>query len=415
MTLTAALLAVLATGACRSLSTRAPIAPLSFADADSVATSVVAPGVTHVQVIDGRGPWSIHVLEVEADRCTPLLEARKPGSDLHARATTSAIGGDALAAINADFFILPRGTPVGAHVTNGVVLTGPTDRPIVGVVDPTVSPGAPWQTGTGRMRGHARVRDDSAAITQVNRPATPTSAYRGTTDGLTLYTARIGDAVPADSAARRVVLTMIDGDEAAGRAVVVSADSPAVATGMSAGTAVFLAHGSARDWARRRSPGDTVAWRADVVVVPPEWSSAAPGEGRGAQTAAMAAPVREAVGGFPELLRDGRPVLDQQRVVPAFGVNRHPRTAIGWSGADRLFLVVVDGRQPDASVGMSLDELTWVFQRLGATHAVNLDGGGSSAMVVQGRVVNSPSDREGERAVGNALVLAGCGAVGSRQ
>jgi exopolysaccharide biosynthesis protein len=184
---------------------------------------------------------------------------------------------------------------------------------------------------------------------------------------------------------------------------------------MSAGTAVFLAHGSARDWARRRSPGDTVAWRADVVVVPPEWSSAAPGEGRGAQTAAMAAPVREAVGGFPELLRDGRPVLDQQRVVPAFGVNRHPRTAIGWSGADRLFLVVVDGRQPDASVGMSLDELTWVFQRLGATHAVNLDGGGSSAMVVQGRVVNSPSDREGERAVGNALVLAGCGAVGSRQ
>src|SRR5690606_33477166 len=62
---------------------------------------------------------------------------------------------------------------------------------------------------------------------------------------------------------------------------------------------------------------------------------------------------------------------------------------------DRLFLVVVDGRQPDASVGMSLDELTWVFQRLGATHAVNLDGGGSSAMVVQGRVVNSPSDREG--------------------
>src|SRR5690606_12574835 len=62
MTLTAALLAVLATGACRSLSTRAPIAPLSFADTDSVATSVVAPGVTHVQVIDGRGPWSIHVL-----------------------------------------------------------------------------------------------------------------------------------------------------------------------------------------------------------------------------------------------------------------------------------------------------------------------------------------------------------------
>lgn len=57
---------------------------------------------------------------------------------------------------------------------------------------------------------------------------------------------------------------------------------------------------------------------------------------------------------------------------------------------------------------MSLPELTWLFQRLGASHALNLDGGGSTAMVVNGRVVNRPSDREGERAVGNALALVGC-------
>jgi exopolysaccharide biosynthesis protein len=57
---------------------------------------------------------------------------------------------------------------------------------------------------------------------------------------------------------------------------------------------------------------------------------------------------------------------------------------------------------------MSLDELTWLFQRLGASDALNLDGGGSSAMVVDGAVVNRPSDREGERAVGNALALAAC-------
>jgi exopolysaccharide biosynthesis protein len=86
---------------------------------------------------------------------------------------------------------------------------------------------------------------------------------------------------------------------------------------------------------------------------------------------------------------------------------RHPRTAIGWNGR-RLFLVVVDGRQPPWSDGMTLDEMTWLFQRLRATDALNLDGGGSSALVLNGRVVNRPSDREGERAVGNALALGGC-------
>jgi exopolysaccharide biosynthesis protein len=118
--------------------------------------------------------------------------------------------------------------------------------------------------------------------------------------------------------------------------------------------------------------------------------------------------VEEAVGGFPLLVRDGRNVVaEQPGIAASFGPARHPRTAVGWS-VDRLLLVVVDGRQPGWSAGMSLDELADLMQRLGATDAVNLDGGGSSAMVVRGVVVNRPSDANGERAVGNALVLEAC-------
>jgi exopolysaccharide biosynthesis protein len=57
---------------------------------------------------------------------------------------------------------------------------------------------------------------------------------------------------------------------------------------------------------------------------------------------------------------------------------------------------------------MTLAELTALFRRLGATDAINLDGGGSTALAIRGEVQNRPSDREGERAVGNALALVGC-------
>lgn len=110
--------------------------------------------------------------------------------------------------------------------------------------------------------------------------------------------------------------------------------------------------------------------------------------------------------GHPVLLRHGERVnLD-----PSDGkvVRRHPRTAIGWNPAGSVFIVVVDGRQPH-SMGMDLAELSELFLRLGATDAVNLDGGGSSAMarwcgLPEWCVVNAPSDG-GERRVPIGLAI----------
>jgi hypothetical protein len=357
------------------------VAAAAFADADSTVATTLARGVTHTFVRDGRGPWAIHIVEIDASVCAPVLEVRSPDGPLRARATTSALARNAIAAVNADFFMLPGGTPVGAHVIDGRPLIGPTDRPVFAVA------GDAWHVGVASTSGWARAGRDSVAIAQINRPATRFSAYSGTTTGLTLFTREIGDTVPGDSAARRVLLRVLDGDERTGTAVVTVSDSSAAATPLAAGSVVLLAHGPARDWARGRTPGDTVRWRARVVV-----------DGRIAD---------EVVGGFPVLLSDGRAVLAEQTVAASFGRMRHPRTAIGWNGR-RLFLVVVDGRQPPWSDGMTLDEMTWLFQRLRATDALNLDGGGSSALVLNGRVVNRPSDREGERAVGNALALGGC-------
>jgi len=114
--------------------------------------------------------------------------------------------------------------------------------------------------------------------------------------------------------------------------------------------------------------------------------------------------VVHAVGGGPRLLAKGR--LASSEGLPATLVeHRHPRTAIGVLGDGRILLIVVDGRQPPHSLGMTIVELAMELRRLGAVEAMNLDGGGSSTMVVAGRVVNLPSDETGERPVASALVL----------
>lgn len=115
----------------------------------------------------------------------------------------------------------------------------------------------------------------------------------------------------------------------------------------------------------------------------------------------------EAIGGFPDLLDGGARIGDLEvEARPSFAAARHPRTAVGWDVDSRqLWLVVVDGRQSPHSVGMSLPELAGLFESLGAEEALNLDGGGSTTLVVGGELVNRPSDATGERAVVNALAL----------
>lgn len=83
-----------------------------------------------------------------------------------------------------------------------------------------------------------------------------------------------------------------------------------------------------------------------------------------------------------------------------------PRTAVGVIDDNHLVFVVVDGRQEGYSAGVTLPELADIMLSLGATTAYNLDGGGSSTMYFNGRVVNSPSNG-GERGTSDILYVAG--------
>jgi len=92
-------------------------------------------------------------------------------------------------------------------------------------------------------------------------------------------------------------------------------------------------------------------------------------------------------------------------VAETFTDVRHPRTLIGLDAHQGVWLAAVDGRLPDYSIGMTFADLQRLSDRLNLSDALNLDGGGSTTMVVKGQVVNKPSDPAGIRPVGDALIV----------
>lgn len=117
-------------------------------------------------------------------------------------------------------------------------------------------------------------------------------------------------------------------------------------------------------------------------------------------------PVRYGVAAGPILLQRGEPA-DSTDAEVFFGSSIpevHPRTAACIDAAGELLLVVIDGRQRE-SRGVDLVELTAILADMGCEEAINLDGGGSSALVVDGRLLNHPAGSDDEREVMSALLL----------
>lgn len=116
--------------------------------------------------------------------------------------------------------------------------------------------------------------------------------------------------------------------------------------------------------------------------------------------------ITTALGGGPRLVRDGQvDVTDiKEKFRSDVRVGLGPRTAMGIDKDGRYIILVVDGRQGYYSTGLTLTELAYTMQKLGAVDAINMDGGGSTAMVVRNQLVNRPSDGI-ERSVANVLMV----------
>lgn len=360
------------------------------ATATATTGTKVGPGVTHFQDARDSGPLFVNVLSVDMDRPEIAIEAEKPLRGLFAGEKVTALavaetrpGRTVVGGVNADFWSMsPRPyTPIGPMVSDRMIWYVPGEQmdrsSFVVTRDRRVfmeklSMKITIDTGD-RVLDLARVND--ARLEK----------------GATLITPPVGDRIALASPDFVFVPLRLEKTEFLPNLPVRARVQDAVTspTGPLPPNVVLAAFGSDRRGdAAALKPGASVTLLAKVTNID--------------------GVIEECVGGGPLLVEDGRVVVDDESegFGRSFVRTRHPRTAIGLSKDGRtVHMVTVDGRQPEISIGHSLQELAQYMADLGCDKAINLDGGGSTTMIVRGEVANKPSDRTGPRTVTNALLV----------
>jgi hypothetical protein len=355
-----------------------------------------------------RGPWTVNVVTIDPRRFAGQVGGTY-GPDLETRETTSWLSGyeQASVALNAGFFVFdPRagaeGDPAGAGVYDGQLVSEPIgDRPVLvvdrsgrhtDVVRPTWSASVSLPSGTRELDGLNRVpglirncggTDDDLPTALPLHDITCTDP-----DELVLFTTAFGPDTPSGDGAEAVL-------DRHGRVVAVQ-QTRGVA--LAPGQRSLQGTGDDAALVAALRPGERVVSQATLR------------DGR----EPLARPGRSVLNGGPELVRDGAVHITQWQdgmVHPgepsfAYGwvLQRNPRTFAGVDAQGRTLLVTVDGRQL-GELGLSIPETAAVARSLGMVDAMNLDGGGSTALVVGGHLVSHPSDAAGERAVGDAIYI----------
>jgi hypothetical protein len=118
--------------------------------------------------------------------------------------------------------------------------------------------------------------------------------------------------------------------------------------------------------------------------------------------------MQAAIGGGPVLVHDAKVRITNDEERMFMGKARedlHPRTAMGYTKDGKLIILAVEGRRPGVAEGASLTDLAKLFVELGAQEALNLDGGGSSCLLVMGKETIRPSDKEGQRPVPGVFII----------
>jgi hypothetical protein len=393
------------------------------ADADALRTKVLAAGLGGSSIYTGwdgepddvagsTGPWHVQVLTIDPKKFRGGLDASY-GLDLEQRETTSALASltGATAAINAGFFVLdPKagapGDPAGVAVYDGRLVSEPTaGRPALVIGDNARG------TAVERFRWHGELRGLGRALPLdgLNRVPGLIRNCGGTADDLPTskplhdVTCTDADELIAFDAAYGALTPSGPGAEViVDRHGVVTAIRTATRGGAipEGGRTVQATGNQVAPLLAAAKLGNRLQIRASLT------------DERGHDVGLS--PRTTIVNGGPELVHDGllhaTPKADGMAPAdnPSFYYGwvhkRNPRTIAGVDAQGRTVLITADGRNVN-SLGLGIGEAAAVAKSFGLRNAINLDGGGSTTMVANGKVLNTPSDATGERPVGDALVI----------
>ena len=354
------------------------------------APKTIAPGIelyqtTDMTLVDPQGPIAAYLLRLDLDRVQ--IEAALSNEEVMdaERVDSIAQRRQAIAAVNAGFFNVKNGEPVGLLKVAGELVGDNTlTRGAVAVHTP---PGSRQQLyfdqAAAKMEARYKVGAQSSTVAI---DGVDTTRERGK---LMLYSPMYhADTDTANNGTEWVLtgspLKVTDVRRDLGKTPI-----PRDGFVLSFGG---LEPPSPLDWLL---PGTEVRFVTNWKIL----------NGTSAERFEEA---RDILNGAGLLVRDGTPLSNWTATeglqAATFVDVRHPRTLIGVDRRGYVWLVAIDGRQPSHSVGMTFTELIALCRRLDLDNALNLDGGGSTTMVVRGEVVNRPADRV-ERRVSDGLFV----------
>jgi hypothetical protein len=351
--------------------------------------SLLMPGVTYSKRVQftPHGPVVLNVMTAPKPgglySLQPVLSndsivGRERVTDMEKRLSSTAT----VAGVNGDLFNWNDGHPSGVLIRNGVLEHPPlADRTSVGIAeDGTLHPDRVSLLGYWRGQGQ-RLR------VGLNDPPSE--------NGYSLFTRAYGATTPSATSATEVVLHPFPSVTANTDLVGVVANALYPSSGKTPipeDGAVLQARGSGASRLSADAPlGTSVTVR---FTLNPTWDG-----------------IVSAIGGGPVIVKDGKPIFQANEAFSASQLSPHdPRTAVGQRADGKIVMVAVDGRQPGYSAGVTNYELALAMIQLGAVSASALDAGGSTTMAFNGQLLNRPSDRPGERAVAEALLVSYTGA-----
>ena len=352
---------------------------------------LVGPGVTAAKFDIPALPLKVSVTEMDLTNPYIVMETclgaeKSVGTETPVNMATrnTRPGHEVVAAVNGDFFMTSPtnevGLPLSGQVRGGELVLSSHNRACL-VLDDNNRPYMDRLTFTGRVT----CGDQSFALNLVNRMR---YAYEGIAANQSILFTRSYGPVTYDGSSdgKMVLLRPADGAftwncNGVERCVIESIFDAQGSTTIPDGKAILWLKGTYANQVTTMNVGDELSISFKLTL------NGGPSD----------VTINQLIGGSNHIIMQNGQFMEDW-------AERHPRTAIGFNAdSTRLYFVVVDGRHM-TSVGVTLLEMKGIFDALGAVNAVNLDGGGSSCMVVNDEVINHPSDGP-VRAVGNGCLL----------
>lgn len=320
-------------------------------------------GVKHIRLTEyyqGR-PVKINIVEVNSQinprlQLTPAIASETLANK--ASITSIAKKNNSIVAINGTFFKPATGVPLGTLMINKKMYTGPIyNRVAMGIFDDKYD--------MARVQLDAALKSGlhSVKVDNINQPRM-LSTY------VIVYTKEWGNfAPPSPKYGKQIAVKDNKITEISTSALAIPEN----------GFVIVAPESKLKDLINAKNI------RLDIATLP-QWQG-----------------VNHIISGGPYLVKHGEIFVDMTEQKLASIGGRNPRSAIGYTADNNLIIVAVDGRE-NSSVGITLTELANFMKSIGCVNAMNLDGGGSTVLYVNGQIVNHPQVKGGI-ALSNALTL----------